>query len=88
MKMFLYKLTCLYRIDHNPRIMFNSLAGVLGKPSLEQVEADLRERLHRWQMSTRDPWLCSPDAVLERGGADSDSVCRSLDNGLLHYYTR
>ncbi|CAB3223501.1 unnamed protein product [Arctia plantaginis] len=59
-----------------------------GKPSLEQVEAGLRERLHHWQMATQDPWLCSPDAVLEHDGADSDSVCRSLDNGLLHYYTR
>lgn len=56
-----------------------------GKPSLEEVESNLRERLSRWQRSTRDPWLCSPDAVMER---DSDNaVCHSLDNGLLNYHT-
>ncbi|KAJ0176951.1 hypothetical protein K1T71_006960 [Dendrolimus kikuchii] len=57
-----------------------------GKPSLEQTEAELRERLLRWQRDSRDPWLCSPDAVME-SGAD-DAVCRSLDNGLLHYHPR
>ncbi|OWR52392.1 N-sulfoglucosamine sulfohydrolase like protein [Danaus plexippus plexippus] len=56
-----------------------------GKPSLSEVEASLRERLHSWQLATGDPWLCSPAAVRDpRPGANS-AVCDALDNGLTHY---
>ncbi|XP_063618276.1 N-sulphoglucosamine sulphohydrolase [Cydia splendana] len=54
-----------------------------GKPVLEHIEASLRERLSSWQRATRDPWLCSPDAVLE-----GSAQCRSLDNTLMQYYPR
>ncbi|XP_030032164.1 N-sulphoglucosamine sulphohydrolase isoform X2 [Manduca sexta] len=54
-----------------------------GKPKLESVEAELRSRLLRWQRDSRDPWLCSPDAVLERG--EHSAVCRSLHAPLHHY---
>ncbi|CAG9092855.1 unnamed protein product [Plutella xylostella] len=57
-----------------------------GKPSLAAVEAALRERLSAWQRASRDPWLCSPDAVLEKN-EESNPVCMSLDNGLLQYYS-
>ncbi|CAH2106849.1 unnamed protein product [Euphydryas editha] len=72
----------LYDLKMDPEEINN----LHGKPSLEQVESTLRERLLEWQRSTRDPWLCSPDAVMERG--DSSAVCMSLDNGLSHYHPR
>lgn len=72
----------LYDVRQDP----SETNNLHGKPSLVQIEEQLRERLLRWQRETRDPWLCSPDAVMESGG--EDTVCRSLDNGLLHYHPR
>ncbi|KAJ8730458.1 hypothetical protein PYW07_017496 [Mythimna separata] len=57
-----------------------------GKPSLQQVEADLQARLLRWQGDTADPWRCAPGAVLERQGAGAVAECRSLDNQLHDFY--
>lgn len=57
-----------------------------GKPSLAEVENELRTRLQRWQEDTRDPWQCAPGAVLERDSDTGDGVCLSLDNGLLMNY--
>ncbi|CAG4992312.1 unnamed protein product [Colias eurytheme] len=74
----------LYDLHHDPEELHN----LHGKPSVADLERTLRERLHSWQRDSRDPWLCSPDAVLERaapGHADS-AVCRALDNGLMHYH--
>ncbi|CAH0719701.1 unnamed protein product, partial [Brenthis ino] len=62
------------------------LKNLHGKPSLQQVEAALRSRLLEWQRGSGDPWLCSPDAVLQ--GDRASAVCRSLDNGLSHYHPR
>lgn len=54
-----------------------------GKPALQETEAALRSRLRQWQLDTQDPWLCSPDGVLE---SRNSAACMSLDNGLLEYY--
>ncbi|XP_041978598.1 N-sulphoglucosamine sulphohydrolase [Aricia agestis] len=53
-----------------------------GKPGLEKLESGLRERLHRWQRSTRDPWLCAPGAV------QTADVCRALDTHMSHFVPR
>ncbi|CAK1546881.1 unnamed protein product [Leptosia nina] len=59
------------------------LNNLHGKSGSAETESRLRVRLLAWQRDTRDPWLCSPDAVLE-----GDEVCRSLDNGLMHFHMR
>ena len=47
------------------------------QPVLDQLMADL----NRWLNVTKDPWICSPHAVLEDiGGFEHQPSCRPLFN--------
>ena len=47
------------------------------QPVLDQLMADL----NRWLNVTKDPWICSPHAVLEDiGGVEHQPSCRPLFN--------
>ncbi|XP_063050558.1 N-sulphoglucosamine sulphohydrolase [Engraulis encrasicolus] len=48
-------------------------------PAYGDVLEALRDLLLKWQWSTGDPWVCSPDAVLE---AKMQPQCRTLHNEL------
>ncbi|XP_049869304.1 N-sulphoglucosamine sulphohydrolase isoform X3 [Pectinophora gossypiella] len=43
------------------------LNNLHGSEEVSSVEAALVSRLQAWQRASRDPWLCAPHAVLERG---------------------
>ncbi|XP_076152056.1 N-sulfoglucosamine sulfohydrolase [Alosa pseudoharengus] len=54
----------------------NNLAS---DPNHLNVLETLKAQLLKWQWVTSDPWVCSPDAVLE---AKMEPQCRTLCNGL------
>ncbi|XP_063916654.1 N-sulphoglucosamine sulphohydrolase [Zophobas morio] len=67
----------LYDLKHDPEEL-NNLAG---KPDYKKIMQDLETQLYDWQNKTRDPWICSPHAVLEDKGAyKNNPQCMTLDN--------
>ncbi|KAL9894779.1 N-sulfoglucosamine sulfohydrolase isoform 1-T6 [Glossina fuscipes fuscipes] len=49
------------------------------QPEYKNVLKVLKQRLHEWQASTNDPWLCAPHAVLQAQGIYKDNpVCLTL----------
>ena len=69
----------LYDLLHDPKEL-NNVADV---PSYQDILNDLKNKLHDWQKSTNDPWICGPDSVWESKGLYPPAgVCLPLHNGI------
>ena len=69
----------LYNLTADPQEQSNVAAVPAYAPVLSALQGQLRE----WQRATNDPWLCSPQGVLEaKGSFPASGVCLPLDNGL------
>uniref|UniRef100_A0A6P7FXW2 N-sulphoglucosamine sulphohydrolase n=1 Tax=Diabrotica virgifera virgifera TaxID=50390 RepID=A0A6P7FXW2_DIAVI len=55
--------------------------NIVKKNSSQSIFQDLKKRLNLWQQQTKDPWICSPHAVLEDVGSfRNNPQCLDLDN--------
>lgn len=55
------------------------LTNLANKQSMQQVRADLEERLRKWLVLTNDPFRCAPHAVLQDVGEfKDDPQCMTL----------
>ena len=63
----------LFDLDKDPMEKNN----VINDPSYQDVAQSLKEKLHKWQTVTEDPWLCMPEA-----SKTGFSECSSFLNGL------
>lgn len=57
------------------------LKNLAENPDYEPVLKKLKSFLRKWQLKTNDPWICSPNAVLENTGKyKQDPQCLPLYN--------
>lgn len=69
----------LFDLESDPHEVNNVASNSSYKSEFEE----LKSRLLTWQHATNDPWICSPDGVLENeGNYPKSGVCLPLDNGL------
>lgn len=55
------------------------LTNLANKQSMQQVRADLEERLRKWLVLTDDPFRCAPHGVLQdKGQYRDDPQCMTL----------
>ncbi|XP_014203621.1 N-sulphoglucosamine sulphohydrolase [Copidosoma floridanum] len=67
----------LYDLKYDPEELTNIVERKDSKPVLKE----LKEKLRDWQKRTKDPWLCSPSAVLEPFEGNKNNLqCMNLDN--------
>ncbi|XP_057667769.1 N-sulphoglucosamine sulphohydrolase [Diorhabda carinulata] len=67
----------LYDLKYDPE----ELNNIAKKSSQQQIFNELKEKLHKWQKETQDPWICSPHAVLEdEGSFKHNPQCLDLIN--------
>ncbi|XP_053562470.1 N-sulphoglucosamine sulphohydrolase [Bombina bombina] len=53
--------------------------NLAGEPAYQDIFRSMQDMLKKWQWETSDPWVCSPDGVLEE---KLDPKCRPLHNEL------
>ncbi|KAL6261970.1 hypothetical protein P5V15_007053 [Pogonomyrmex californicus] len=58
----------LYDLKYDPE----ELNNIAFKPSMKSVLIGLQKRLFNWLKTTKDPWLCAPDGVLENIGQNNE----------------
>ena len=69
----------LFDIKHDPK----ELKNLASNPAYSQVLVYLQDKLRTWQNTTADPWICSPEGVLEDSGAYKyNPTCMPLYNNL------
>ncbi|XP_069685700.1 N-sulphoglucosamine sulphohydrolase [Periplaneta americana] len=57
------------------------LNNVATKPAYKDIFFKLKTKLTKWQKMTADPWICSPEGVLEaKGTFKKNPQCLPLDN--------
>lgn len=67
----------LYDLKEDPEELIN----VVNKKKYKTILNSLRKKLYNWMTNTKDPWLCSPHAVLEdKGNYKNNMQCLSLFN--------
>ncbi|RWS10605.1 N-sulfoglucosamine sulfohydrolase-like protein [Dinothrombium tinctorium] len=66
----------LFDLKHD----YRELNNIYEKESIKNVTNLLKALLHRWMQATNDPWLCSPDAVLEENRSYEKPTCLPLFN--------
>ncbi|XP_012534766.1 N-sulphoglucosamine sulphohydrolase isoform X1 [Monomorium pharaonis] len=66
----------LYDLKFDPE----ELNNIASKPSVKSIFVELKKRLLNWLETTKDPWLCAPDGVLENIGQNSNPQCMPLNN--------
>ncbi|XP_012058673.1 PREDICTED: N-sulphoglucosamine sulphohydrolase [Atta cephalotes] len=66
----------LYDLKYDPE----ELNNIASKVSAKNIFVELQKRLFNWLETTKDPWLCAPDGVLENIGQNSNSQCMPLNN--------
>lgn len=69
----------LYDVVNDPQERINLWA----EPTHRRILDNLKNKLFQWQNVTSDPWICSPQGVLEdKGHYSSNPQCLPLYNGL------
>lgn len=67
----------LYDLKYDPE----ELTNIAFKPSMKDIFTDLQTRLFNWQRTTRDPWICAPNGILEDVGVyKNNPQCMPLYN--------
>ncbi|XP_011498100.1 PREDICTED: N-sulphoglucosamine sulphohydrolase [Ceratosolen solmsi marchali] len=67
----------LYNLKQDPE----ELNNIITKKSMKSIFDELRNKLLDWQKRTKDPWLCSPNGVLEPIEEDKNNFkCMNLEN--------
>ncbi|XP_001605082.1 N-sulphoglucosamine sulphohydrolase [Nasonia vitripennis] len=67
----------MYDLKYDPE----ELNNIATKKSVEPIFKELQQMLTEWQQKTKDPWLCSPNGVLEPFEGDKKNLqCMQLDN--------
>ncbi|XP_071567780.1 N-sulphoglucosamine sulphohydrolase [Temnothorax nylanderi] len=66
----------LYDLKYDPE----ELNNIVSKPSAKSIFVELEKRLSDWLETTKDPWLCAPNGVLENIGRNSNPQCMPLNN--------
>ncbi|XP_058791353.1 N-sulphoglucosamine sulphohydrolase [Phymastichus coffea] len=67
----------MYDLKYDPE----ELNNIATKKSVEPIFEELKQKLMDWQKRTHDPWLCSPNGVLEPLEGDKNNLqCMALDN--------
>ncbi|KAF7989359.1 hypothetical protein HCN44_008033 [Aphidius gifuensis] len=57
-----------YNLKNDP----NEINNVINKMSVKKIVNDLKVKLFNWQNITNDPWICSPNGVLEPVDGDKN----------------
>lgn len=67
----------LYDLKFDPE----ELSNIANKNSSKEIFKTLQKSLYLWLNKTKDPWICSPHAVLENSGYYTNNPqCLSLLN--------
>lgn len=70
----------LYDLRKDPLEFFNQATN----PKFQNIFKTLQQRLYKWQLDTKDPWLCAPHAVLQDQGIyKNQPKCLSLGHELI-----